>query len=339
MGCGASNADNDKECLMKEEAATHHETRAVPRPPHSVRQARAVPKQPCDNAPEELTALHDLQVYQRKPETNTDYSSGSCQESQMANTSATSLKDASSTSASTWKASFEERRKENHTSIFDDSDDDEPAVAKAEKMGEPFDPGNGAHAVCANVIDFTCGVGIMGHNFMSGALADNMESFQSQMTNEVKKGGLQAANVELQELVSIKAPEMGMLWVMNSLHPMAANANLEVVEMKAAVVDREGSAACLVTMNTFVEGAYTTGFTLDCVDCIEMDDVKPEWWGNATARYKARQRLIKQVIEYIGVDHAEVSPHERRVALGRHLNLEASGPDYMWLKCQYEQFM
>ena len=67
---------------------------------------------------------------------------------------------------------------------------------------------------------------------------------------QVKKGGLQAANVELQELVSIKAPEvsqpstariltacaqMGMLWVMNSLHPMAANANLEVLEMKVPI--------------------------------------------------------------------------------------------------------
>ena len=94
----------------------HRETRAVPRPPHDVGQARAVPKSLRDNDAGELKALRDLQAYQRKPESDTDYSAGSCEGGQMADASATSFKDASFTSASSMTTSFEERRKENHVS-------------------------------------------------------------------------------------------------------------------------------------------------------------------------------------------------------------------------------
>ena len=59
------------------------------------------------------------------------------------------------------------------------------------------------------------------------------------------------------------------------MRPSSEDVGLVVYEIVALVMNADLSAACMLEMNVYVLDAQSSGFTLDDVDPIKLDDVKP----------------------------------------------------------------
>ena len=130
-------------------------------------------------------------------------------------------------------------------------------------------------------------------SYMETQLSEDMRPFQRQMSLEIQRGGVgvqQGEEVEDTGVeIKIISPEMSTFWEMSRFHPSSENQNLVVLIVQAVVVCRQCSACAIVSMNIYVDGEVSSGFTLDDVMLIDTKLVPQEMKDKALQRHQARQ--------------------------------------------------
>jgi len=132
----------------------------------------------------------------------------------------------------------------------------------------PFEPEDEDHEVVIKVCQYVCGrkhpPAAPPLSYMEEGLAGSMVDFQNQMKVEIGE-----ACAGMTDPISVT------FWELDMCTPNPAM-ELRVFEITALIVDKSGLLACMVDMNIYLLGDRCSGFTLDGVCAMPIENVTEE---------------------------------------------------------------